>query len=153
MSNPFPVCTDISEKTEKQWQFKPGVSGNPAGRPPLAKCITEQLRQILDKPEEPNARTVATALITKAVTPPYDTYAIKEIMDRVEGKVPLQVNQIIEARLITADISSLIRELNQSNTGLIERLAGILPPAMPQNALPGNDNEVTNDNGQVNATQ
>ena|SRR3990167_4801747 len=32
----------------KPWQFQPGQSGNPKGRPPLGTSLTELMRQFLD---------------------------------------------------------------------------------------------------------
>lgn len=40
--------TDITEsKTEKPWLFKPGVSGNPKGRPPGSKSLKSYAREYL----------------------------------------------------------------------------------------------------------
>ena len=64
-------------------QWKPGQSGNPAGRP-KTKPFKDALAAILEKPEL--LEKVAAALTAKAITG--DVSAIKEIADRMDGKIP-----------------------------------------------------------------
>jgi hypothetical protein len=68
--------------------FKPGQSGNPAGRPKYT-VVSEALRAQLaekmpDAGEETFAEALARALIDKALGG--DVLAAREILDRVEGK-------------------------------------------------------------------
>lgn len=67
--------------------FQPGQSGNPAGRPkskPFADALRAALKDVGDDAEA--LKTVANALVVKARTG--DVAAIKEIADRLDGKVP-----------------------------------------------------------------
>lgn len=70
------------------WQS--GKSGNPGGRPKLDKFITQhliaELKEIDPLTQAPRLRKVIKALIIKAEEG--DIPAIKEIMDRTEGRVP-----------------------------------------------------------------
>lgn len=74
-------------------KWKPGQSGNPKGRPPKELCITslikEELEEVL-RAEGGNitfARAFAKALIRKAIKG--HNVAMKELLERVDGKVPL----------------------------------------------------------------
>lgn len=60
-----------------------------AGRPPKEKSFANMLRIAINEATEDggtNLRAVADALVTKAKTG--DVQAIKEIADRLDGKVP-----------------------------------------------------------------
>lgn len=84
--------TRVSPATE----FKPGVSGNPSGRPKL-KPITDAMRAMLDQPfsgrgcgGKYKGMTNAEVLVAKqfdAAIEKGDLRAAQEIADRVEGKV------------------------------------------------------------------
>ena len=84
-----PNITEVSKST----QWVKGQSGNPAGRTPNTKFISEYLRELLDKQDKSgktNAEMVALALIELAKDPNRRGFPpiIKELLDRVEGKVP-----------------------------------------------------------------
>ena len=76
--------------------FKPGQSGNPAGRPkklPISDCLATLLEMPIEESERKklklpqgatNAHAIAIVLIRLACKG--DLRAIKEILDRVEGK-------------------------------------------------------------------
>jgi len=70
------------------WQA--GQSGNPGGRPKRDKFITQrliaELKEIDPVTQAPRLHKVAKALVEKAEGG--DVVAAREIMDRVEGKVP-----------------------------------------------------------------
>ena len=86
--------------------WKPGQSGNPAGRPPLAKTLSASVRDLLDKPASyiPQIKNMAEELdLDPEITMVRDVLAsmhivqsvernsaayLKELYDRVEGKVP-----------------------------------------------------------------
>ena len=72
--------------------WKPGQSGNPAGRPPKNISITSLVKAKLLLPAN-NGKTygelVADSLVELATTGK-DMVAIKELLDRVEGKVQSQ---------------------------------------------------------------
>ncbi len=68
--------------------FKPGQSGNPAGRPKKA-LLSDALRRQLaiaapGMPEKTQAETIAAALIAEAIAG--NVQAIREVGDRTEGK-------------------------------------------------------------------
>jgi hypothetical protein len=70
-----------------RWAWKPGQSGNPAGRP--VDQITPHLRAIAKEQypgqdEKTYGRMVAQALYERALMG--DVQAIKEILDRLDGK-------------------------------------------------------------------
>jgi len=68
--------------------FKPGQSGNPKGRPPNIKYVSEALRELLanDKPitQEALADALAKNLVKRALKNSYD---LNILLDRTEGKV------------------------------------------------------------------
>jgi hypothetical protein len=69
--------------------FKPGQSGNPKGPPKRAKLFTQALLISLKKTDENDVEAIqriADKLVAQGLTG--DTQAIKEIADRVDGKVP-----------------------------------------------------------------
>ncbi len=85
--------------TEKQLQnlkpFKPGQSGNPAGRPKKA-LLSDALRRQLaitapGMPERTQAEAIAAALISEAIAG--NIAAAREICDRTEGR-PLQAVEL-----------------------------------------------------------
>lgn len=66
--------------------FQPGQSGNPAGRPksrPFKEAIDRALKSVGDDSDALEA--IATALLVKARAG--DIAAIKELADRLDGKV------------------------------------------------------------------
>jgi len=65
-------------------RWKPGQSGNPKGRPPNKKYISEALRELLESDPE-LLKELIKAITGKAKKG--DVPAFKEISDRVEGKV------------------------------------------------------------------
>ncbi len=66
--------------------FQPGQSGNPAGRP-KSKPFREAIQRALDAAgdDKDALQQVATALVGKAMMG--DVPAIKELADRMDGKV------------------------------------------------------------------
>jgi hypothetical protein len=66
--------------------FQPGQSGNPAGRP-KSKPFREAIQRALDAAgdDKVSLQAVATALVGKALMG--DVPAIKELADRMDGKV------------------------------------------------------------------
>jgi hypothetical protein len=64
--------------------FKPGVSGNPAGRPSMRK-FTTQLREALDKNDGAMIKALINVICQRALRGDYRF--VKEILERVEGKV------------------------------------------------------------------
>lgn len=70
-------------------QFKPGQSGNPAGLPKGTKWLKTRLRELLESGGLGDR--VLEALIKKAQDG--DVQAIREILDRIDGKVAQEVDQ------------------------------------------------------------
>ena len=74
--------------------FKPGQSGNPTGRV-AGQSITAKLRAILDKQYSKDGKTVADHIVDTIVKEilagnikyGFNTPLLKELLDRVEGKV------------------------------------------------------------------
>ncbi len=68
--------------------FQVGQSGNPGGRPKQAKLFRDALLRQLEKADEDGKKLdgVARALVANAVGG--ETAAIREIADRIDGKVP-----------------------------------------------------------------
>ena len=86
MSNKHPVAS-----------FKPGQSGNPNGRPPLAWTWRGEILKALERvtPDGiPMKQGVAEALLDKALQG--DVLAIKEIGNRMDG-MPKQFTDITSA--------------------------------------------------------
>lgn len=68
--------------------FQPGQSGNPGGRPKSAKLFRDALLAELKRADNNVERIqrVAAKLVDNALNG--ETAAIKEIADRIDGKVP-----------------------------------------------------------------
>jgi hypothetical protein len=71
--------------------FQPGQSGNPTGKPkqkPFTDALNMALRDDANGPERKLTKMdlVASALLSKAIDG--DVPAIKEVADRIQGKVP-----------------------------------------------------------------
>lgn len=81
----------LENSPNKPWQFQPGQSGNPKGRPPKERVISDVLLKMLkDKPELITA--LATTLLELSLKKK-DMAAIKEVLDRLEGKT-VQRNEL-----------------------------------------------------------
>ena len=71
--------------------WKTGQSGNPAGRPRNADCLTTLMRAEIEKidPDDPEGRTwqeqIVLATIRLAIKG--NSTALKEVWDRLDGKV------------------------------------------------------------------
>lgn len=99
----------------KPYQFKPGQSGNPGGRP-KRKPLTEAYERILSNPAEANA--IAKAMIRLARKG--NVRAAQELADRTEGKA-------IQAMDISGDMSvdmEIIKRLEEGRKRLSEASPG-----------------------------
>jgi hypothetical protein len=81
-------------------QFKKGQSGNPGGRPKGSISLVNLIRRRLtENPELADA--IADNLIALAAQGDQKAInAIREILDRVDGKVPQQVDAKVEGDIV-----------------------------------------------------
>lgn len=98
----------------KPW--KKGQSGNPAGRPPLIKYVTDHVRDVLLEQDEEtgksNARLVAETIVAeaKAGTPAL----VLSLLDRTEGKVTDKLD-VTSAGKSLADLLIALKQPNGSS--------------------------------------
>jgi hypothetical protein len=94
---------NIADKPEKQAEnrrlveagkatrWKSGQSGNPDGRPPKRECLTSLLKEEIERvvPEDPKGRTWKELLVlaTMQLALKGNRGALKEIWERMDGKV------------------------------------------------------------------
>jgi hypothetical protein len=69
-------------------RFKPGQSGNPAGRP-TGTSLTDRLRKLIEKDDGKGAERIIDAAVRAAEDGDFRFF--KEIMDRIDG--PIVVKQ------------------------------------------------------------
>ena len=110
--NPPPVATALAEQRGFDGKFlpgnhlagdhlfKPGVSGNPSGRPSTRR-FTAKLREALDKNDGEMIKAMVNVACQRALRGDFRYF--KEILDRVEGKVPdrIAVETELTARTYT----------------------------------------------------
>jgi hypothetical protein len=79
----------------EQYRWKPGQSGNPKGRPPNIRTLTERMRGLLDetrvgKTDLPDGMTVADAIARVLVNGALkgDVRLLAMVVDRLDGRVP-----------------------------------------------------------------
>lgn len=80
------VVTEIQTENSlvnKPWQFQPGQSGNPNGRPKKGTAITDVLREMLEANPDIK-RKLSNKLLELALEG--DLAAINILLDRLEGK-------------------------------------------------------------------
>jgi len=97
---------EITEKTDgkqpKPWQFQPGQSGNPDGRPKGSRNFTSKVREALEQIAEGRDYTYEEAFIKailKKSIVDQDTGMMRTVWEQLDGK-PLQ-------RMANADGSNL----------------------------------------------
>lgn len=108
--------------------FAPGVSGNPAGKPPGAKHLSTKLFEALMKkhPNDPQGRTYAELLTERVLNDAIskgNTNMVNLIYDRVEGKpdqgIKLDVSN--ETNVSEENVMEIAKrissELKQNKTG------------------------------------
>jgi hypothetical protein len=84
--------------------FKPGQSGNPRGRP-KGSGVTDRLKRILAEDDGKVSEALAKSMLQAALRG--DHRFVKEILDRVEGKVTDKLDidgdiRVIEQRFVVA---------------------------------------------------
>ncbi len=116
-------------------QFKPGQVANPNGRPERVKYISEALYHKLNTGDPTQAVLIADAIIDKAKTG--EPAMVKELLDRVEGKVPapIDINSKSINIELAASYSELLlaaREMMGLQSGMSEGEVKELPAGCPQ---------------------
>jgi hypothetical protein len=112
--------------------FKPGQSGNPAGRP-KSRTLSEAYRAWLSQPSEKDpARTNADALaeVVGRAALKGDLFAVREITDRVEGRPRQAIDLSIDEKkreLVNNAIAQLQAEAEIERDEAVERLKAITP--------------------------
>ena len=119
--------------------FKPGQSGNPAGG--RVRGVSAEIKKFLTQkvPHDPKGRMYlekfVEAMVTRAIKK--SDFLMKEILDRVEGKVPTDPAEAAQygVKIIIADIPGPPGEFNQ--------FIDIVPPKHPKNygSFTGNGNK------------
>ena len=117
------------EKEGVETRFQSGHSGNPAGRPKGSKNIKTQLIELLSSQDPDGEWTKPTAMqLIKKAFRDNDLSALREIIDRVEGKL-VQKNEhtgeIMTERLI------IIKETNGNQTKEVSGRLSIQPSEVP----------------------
>src|SRR5262245_49408478 len=112
-------------------QFVPGRSGNPSGMPRGTPKISVALMKILatrlgeDFKPVNHADRIALTLLKKAEID-QDIHAIKEILERTEGRVSVNVNVGSLERMSDEELENLVRRAGYDP----ERLADVLDVKM-----------------------
>lgn len=112
------------DKTENLIPFKPGISGNPNGRPRKLPKIDDLLSEVLGEDENSNeAKAILVALLTKAKKG--DVKAAEVLLDRAFGKAKQSIEQktvieddrIDESKLSTDDLRVLAELQRKGRAG------------------------------------
>ena len=108
----------ISHFGDKLQQWKPGESGNPAGRPPNKRYLSEIARELMkqarkgDLEGKTTDELVVLALVKEALKG--NTKAIEMLHDWTEGKVP------DKHQIETGDISIVYKQVKKDAEGAKE---------------------------------
>jgi len=108
--------------------FQPGQSGNPKGNPKRAKLFSQALLTALKRTDEENVEAIqriADRMVKHAMTSEqFDVACVREIADRVEGKVPQGIVGDSEG-----DPISLIHRIERVIVNAKHPDSGSVPPA------------------------
>lgn len=85
---------EVPKRTIKDWgtPFKPGVSGNPAGRPKGVSIAGAILRNL----SEADADEIAKAWIRDAIRGKLRHHSRESLIDRTDGKVPNRIGGVLD---------------------------------------------------------
>ena len=75
----------VKQPKQQKQGWKPGESGNPAGRPRKALSITKELRDYLVKHPETIKQIIRSLL--DMVVKRHNVQAMQELLNRIDGKV------------------------------------------------------------------
>ena len=122
MDNPDAITGGDKQANNNRYKglkprWKKGESGNPKGRPPKDISITSLVKEILEQEGaggKTHAQLVAEAMVKLAEDCHFkgNVAAIKELLERVEGKVP------DKHEIETGDISIVYKQVNKDDKGL-----------------------------------
>jgi uncharacterized protein DUF5681 len=113
--------------------FKPGQSGNPAGRPKGVKYFSEAAREWLSAPnaENPDLTNADVAVIKcGAAALDGDMAALRELLDRAEDKPRQAIDLSVEERrreMAERAIKGLMAETGVGRDAALEELAKLTP--------------------------
>jgi len=108
----------VAGTTENLRPFQPGQSGNPGGRPktkPITDAIKERLAKIPPDDPRTDAQRVADVLVDGALAG--DIQFIRELLNRVEGKVAEMVITESGPEQTVLDALEILRERKRGRTG------------------------------------
>lgn len=91
------MVTDNKTKTKKNYNFKPGVSGNPGGRPKRTKEELDLVQACKDK--TPEALEVLSSLMQVADSDATRMKAAIAIIERGYGKSVQPVDAVLDAKI------------------------------------------------------
>ncbi|MDA2928732.1 DUF5681 domain-containing protein [Acidobacteria bacterium AH-259-O06] len=123
-----------NKRPPKQSRWKPGLSGNPKGRPKKSECLTSILKEEIAKidPEDRKKRTwvelVAIATIKLAIKG--NATALKEVWERMDGKVKqdLGLEPTAPIQVLNYEVSKL-RQLSDDELEQAESISRKLASA------------------------
>lgn len=108
--------------------FQPGQSGNPAGRPKyttVSEAIREQLKTLDKNGAYTLAEQIADALIQQCLKG--NVKAIKELIDRMEGKARQPIEIVRERQTAEIAIQQLMDRIGCTREKAIELLTPLMP--------------------------
>lgn len=124
-------------------QFKPGQSGNPAGKPKGTRTLTAILRDIVDSnagkifgdkiPAEMKGKTCGELLMLKLIALGIkdDRIAIGDVIDRLEGR-PLQKQEVkTDIRMIEVEIVPP-KEIAETVPELVDEIKDQINDSIPE---------------------
>jgi hypothetical protein len=95
---------------ENPFGWKRGQSGNPRGRPPVRRSITDALRQLSEeRVDETRTRVQALADVLWKLALEGNVTAAKEILDRLEGRSPQHIS--VDGNVDTRQGVEIAREM------------------------------------------
>ena len=100
--------------------FKPGRSGNPAGRQKSEICLTTLLRAALAERDVDGKRTKARAVVDALITVACEgkTAAIEQIFDRIDGILqPLEQGPVLDLEAIAREMQAKRAKLTCDDSG------------------------------------
>jgi len=106
------------ETRNEKGQFLPGVSGNPAGKPPgtrhMSTLLEEAIKRVAEDTGTAEDVQIVAALIKKAKTG--DIQAIREIWDRIEGKAPQSLDLTTGGEKLQVQVITYTPNANDNDT-------------------------------------